>query len=160
MGALCLIASIALVTAGCATGSVAAGRDSAPAALPQVQQGPRIASLALELVGTPYRFGGASPEQGFDCSGLVYYSHLHLGLKVPRTAQDQFKAARKISLRQAEAGDVMFFQDEAKLAHVGIYVGDGRFVHAPSSGRRVSVASLDSIHYQEQLVAVGRLLMH
>ena len=110
------------------------------------------------MVGVPYRYGGAHPDDGFDCSGLVYYSYSSNGQVVPRTSQAQFDAARKIPLAQAAEGDLLFFQDQEKLSHVGIYLGDGQFVHAPSSGDSVRVASVDAPYYQRHLVAVGRLL--
>lgn len=125
---------------------------------PKVSVGEAVADLAMGMVGTPYRYGGADPREGFDCSGLVYYAYSQAGLKVPRTSREQFRVARKISLDKLGAGDVMFFQDQEKLSHVGIYVGDGLFVHAPAKGQRVSVASIDAPYYQQHLVAVGRLL--
>jgi cell wall-associated NlpC family hydrolase len=119
--------------------------------------GNQVARVALRMVGAPYLYGGANPKDGFDCSGLVYYSYTTNGYSVPRTAQDLFKAAQKISLEDAIEGDLVFFQDQAKLSHVGIYLGDGMFVHAPSSGDAVSIASLATSYYQRHLVAVGRL---
>jgi cell wall-associated NlpC family hydrolase len=119
--------------------------------------GNQAARLAMRMVGVPYRYGGSTPRDGFDCSGLVYYSYTTSGYAVPRTAQDLFKAAQKISLEEAIEGDLVFFQDQAKLSHVGIYLGRGMFVHAPSSGDAVSVASLETPYYQRHLVAVGRL---
>jgi len=120
--------------------------------------GTAIAELAMGMVGTRYRYGGTDPTEGFDCSGLVFYAYNQAGYEVPRTSQEQFRAARKIAIGEAGAGDIMFFQDQAKLSHVGIYLGDGLFVHAPATGQRVAVASLDAPYYQEHLVAVGRLL--
>jgi cell wall-associated NlpC family hydrolase len=120
--------------------------------------GARIARLAMHLIGTPYRYGGTTPEEGFDCSGLVFYTYAKTGLDVPRTSTGLFRRARKIALGQAGQGDLVFFQDQAKLSHVGIYLGDSLFIHAPSSGSTVSVASLDTPYYQQHLVAVGRLL--
>jgi len=117
-----------------------------------------IAELALSMVGTRYRYGGADPREGFDCSGLVYYTYTSNGQAVPRTSRDQFDAASKISLEEAAEGDLVFFQDQEKLSHVGIYLGDGRFVHAPSSGGVVSVADIDAPYYQRHLVGVGRLV--
>jgi cell wall-associated NlpC family hydrolase len=110
------------------------------------------------MIGVPYRFGGAEPSAGFDCSGLVYYAFRQAGHPVPRTSREQFKMARKISLDEAVAGDLLFFQDQEKLSHVGLYLGDARFVHAPSSGRRVTIASLDAPYYRRELIAVGRIL--
>jgi cell wall-associated NlpC family hydrolase len=117
-----------------------------------------ITQLALSMVGAPYRYGGADPREGFDCSGLVYYTYTSNGHAVPRTSQEQFDAAQKIPLEQAAEGDLVFFQDQEKLSHVGIYLGDGQFIHAPSSGGTVRVADIDLPYYQRHLVAVGRLL--
>jgi cell wall-associated NlpC family hydrolase len=122
--------------------------------------GGAIAEVAMGMVGVRYRYGGTDPIEGFDCSGLVYYAYGQAGYRVPRTSQDLFRAVRKIAIGQADPGDLMFFQDQTKLSHVGIYVGDGLFVHAPASGQNVAVASLDSPYYREHLVAVGRLLPH
>ena len=110
------------------------------------------------MVGAPYRYGGADPSEGFDCSGLVYYTYSSEGLAVPRTSRAQLGAALEIPLAQAAAGDLLFFEDDVKLSHVGIYLGDGRFVHAPKSGGAVSIASIDAPWYQHHLVAVGRLI--
>lgn len=120
--------------------------------------GGAIAELAMEMVGARYRYGGADPDAGFDCSGLVFYTYGQAGYTVPRSSRELFRAARKIALDDAYPGDLVFFQDEVKLSHVGIYLGDGMFVHAPASGESVAIASLDAPYYQENLVAVGRLL--
>lgn len=156
-----LLGSAALAT-GCAsapsrTAPVAPVRGSlVPEAAPS--PGGAVADIAMGMVGTRYRYGGTDPSEGFDCSGLVFYTYGQVGYRVPRTSQELFRAARKISIGDADRGDLMFFQDQAKLSHVGIYLGDGRFVHAPASGQNVTVASLDSDYYQQHLVAVGRLL--
>jgi cell wall-associated NlpC family hydrolase len=148
--------------AGCANQDVYGPARTTPSVVNRGAQAPKpgfsVAELAMDMIGTPYRYGGANPKQGFDCSGLVFYTFSQTGLSIPRTSQAQFKAARKISIEQADRGDLVFFQDQEKLSHVGIYLGDGRFVHAPASGRSVSVASLAEPYYQRHLVAVGRLL--
>ena len=113
--------------------------------------------MASSLIGTPYRWGGAKPG-GFDCSGLVQFSYKHVGRAVPRTSAAQYAASERLSLREAEAGDLVFFSFERKVSHVGIYLGDGRFVHAPSSGKQVEVASLRQPLYSKHFVAAGRLL--
>ncbi len=157
--AAAVLAACALVGA-CASAPERAGRPvgrASSTAAPAVT-GVRIADLALELVGTPYRYGGEDPASGFDCSGLVYYTYRKNGVHVPRTSRQLFKAARKIALDDALRGDLVFFQDQAKLSHVGIYLGNGRFVHAPSSGSTVSVADVGVEYYQQHLVAVGRVL--
>jgi cell wall-associated NlpC family hydrolase len=155
----CAFAAVAMLS-GCASAPARSPR-SGVAVAPQTEElslGDAVAELAMGMVGTPYRYGGADPREGFDCSGLVFYAFTQSGFGVPRTSREQFRAARKIALHDASAGDVMFFQDEAKLSHVGIYIGDGLFVHAPAKGQRVTVASIDAPYYQQHLVAVGRLL--
>jgi cell wall-associated NlpC family hydrolase len=152
-------------TAGCA-GAPATPAASTPGRVtvePRISDetvGGAIADVAMGMVGTRYRYGGADPIEGFDCSGLVHYAYGQAGYSVPRTSQELFRAARKISVGDADPGDLMFFQDQTKLSHVGIYLGDGLFVHAPASGQNVAVGSLDMPYYQEHLVAVGRLLSH
>ncbi len=98
----------------------------------------------MGMVGTRYRYGGTDPVEGFDCSGLVYYSYGQAGYQRAAHVAELFRAARKISVGEADPGDLMFFQDQTKLSHVGIYLGDGRFVHAPANGQNVAVGSLDS----------------
>ncbi len=115
------------------------------------------AVIAERQLGVRYRYGGTSPSSGFDCSGLVHYSFSQAGVTVPRTSREQFRTARKIALNDARPGDIVFFQDQEKLSHVGIYLGGDRFVHAPSSGKTVSIARIDTPYYQQHLVAVGRL---
>ena len=160
--ALSLLASLVLLT-GCAGAPARPAAVAAPtphAPIQRLDRGERAATIAREQLGVNYRYGGRNPATGFDCSGLVYYSYAQAGITVPRTSRDQFRAAHKISLADAQPGDVVFFQDQEKLSHVGIYLGQRRFIHAPSSGRTVSVSSIDSPYYQEHLVAVGRLTLH
>lgn len=156
------LAAFAALAAGCSSAPPSAAVAPRAAVLePRSDHravGSAIAELAMGMVGTRYRYGGTDPRDGFDCSGLVFYSYTQAGYSVPRTSQDLFRAARKISLRDAVAGDLMFFQDQAKLSHVAIYVGDGMFVHAPATGERVAIGRLDSPYYQQHLVGVGRLL--
>jgi len=117
--------------------------------------GHRAASIALDQVGVPYRYGGTSPS-GFDCSGLVQYSYRQAGLKVPRTTGQLWSAASPVGRNELRAGDLLFFSIEGKMSHVGLYLGERRFVHAPQSGRKVSVDSLDSPFYRAALIRAGR----
>jgi len=118
--------------------------------------GSAAAQKAYTLIGLPYEYGGYGPRT-FDCSGLVYYSYQQVGFSVPRTSAQQYRAASPIPVEQAQAGDLLFFSYENKVSHVAIYLGDEKFVHAPSSGKRVSVASLRNAHYQQHFVSAGRL---
>jgi len=158
-----MLLGLAALATGCAGAPQApvartSGRVTVEPRLADEAVGGAIADLAMDMVGTRYAYGGMDPMEGFDCSGLVFYTYGQAGYRVPRTSQELFRAARKIAVGEADPGDLMFFQDQTKLSHVGIYLGDGLFVHAPASGQNVAVASLDSPYYQQHLVAVGRLL--
>lgn len=118
--------------------------------------GARIAADAMALLGRPYRYGGNGPE-AFDCSGLVRYVHLASGIAAPRTTADQFRAARPVPREQLAAGDLLFFRIGGSVSHVGIYAGDGRFVHAPQTGRNVETRGIDDSYYRTRLVGIGRL---
>lgn len=119
--------------------------------------GPRryVLDEALNQLGSPYRYGGHHPS-GFDCSGLVYYSHRQAGIELPRTAREQRSRSRPVAAHQLQAGDLVFFRLAGrKVDHVGIYAGNGRFVHAPSSGREVSLASLENPYWRQRMVGAG-----
>jgi cell wall-associated NlpC family hydrolase len=118
--------------------------------------GTQMADIALRMVGTPYRYGGSN-SKGFDCSGLVFYSYDQLGMHVPRTSAEQRRAATRVDVARMEKGDLVFFKMLFKTGHVGIYVGNGRFVHAPSSGKQVSVSSLSTGYFASRLHSAGRL---
>jgi murein DD-endopeptidase len=143
---LLVIGTATLLLSGCRTAPM-------PHAPPQ---GDSLARTALEQLGSPYRFGG-STRRGFDCSGLVLYVHEREGLTVPRTAADQQRAAQPVSLDTLAPGDLIFFRiDARKVDHVGIYVGDDRFVHAPRSARPVSLERLSEPYYRDRLAGAGR----
>jgi cell wall-associated NlpC family hydrolase len=108
------------------------------------------------MVGKPYRYGGASPS-GFDCSGLVHFSYRQAGVAVPRSTEDQLRAAKPVR-GSMQRGDLLFFDQEGKKkSHVGIYLGNGKFVHAPSSGKRVRTDTLDSRYWKKHLSEIRRL---
>ena len=115
----------------------------------------RIVFTALQMVGVPYRYGGEAPD-GFDCSGLVQYAYRAAGVPVPRTSRAQLDATAPVALADAIAGDLLFFRSE-DFSHVGIYLGEGRFVHAPATGRTVSIASFNDAWYRRNFVRAGRM---
>lgn len=116
----------------------------------------QVVFTALQMVGVPYRWGGQGPE-GFDCSGLVLYSYSNAGLAMPRTSREQFRATAPIRLEQITPGDLVFFNTSEDASHVGIYVGEGRFVHAPASNRSVRLEHLDNSYYRQRFLRGGRL---
>ncbi len=116
----------------------------------------KAAAVAKSMIGVPYKWGGSNPN-GFDCSGLVQYSYNKAGLSVPRNSRAQYGASRQVSLKDARVGDLVFFNFDRRISHVGIYLGGGRFVHAPSKGKRVQVASLREAPYRQHFAAAGRI---
>jgi cell wall-associated NlpC family hydrolase len=115
---------------------------------------------AMSLVGTPYRFGGNSPNAGFDCSGLVGYVFRDAaGIRLPRTSAEIGKLKRPtISLSHLRSGDLVLFAAHRRTSHVGIYVGNGRFVHAPNSGGTVRLDRLDAPGWKETFQSGKRLI--
>jgi cell wall-associated NlpC family hydrolase len=106
-------------------------------------------------LGTPYRYGGVNPS-GFDCSGLVHYVHRKVGIDTPRTTAAQRRRAQKVTLNALQTGDLLFFSiNGGKGRHVAIYEGNGVFIHAPSSGKLVSRASLNDPYWRTRIVGAG-----
>jgi cell wall-associated NlpC family hydrolase len=147
-------AALALALAGCFQGATTRAPPGAQEAGPDPVRN-QIVFTALQMVGVPYRYGGEDPS-GFDCSGLVQYAYGNAGLSVPRTSRQQFAASRAVPLEEARPGDLLFFRSQ-DWSHVGIYLGEGRFVHAPATGRTVSIASFDSAWYRRNFVRAGRM---
>jgi len=161
-----LLVLLAVGTAACASSPVVSApslegpgsisRERSVVAGPSVRA--RAARTAESLTGTPYRYGGASP-QGFDCSGLVIYSFAQVGVAgLPHSAATLEGIAQPVSLDEIEPGDLLFFQlSQKKTSHVAIYLGDRTFVHAPSSGRRVELVSFDHAYWKTRIGRAGRL---
>ena len=132
-------------------------RHERPEAGPGADPGQALLRAAEARLGAPYRYGAAGPE-AFDCSGLVTYAYRQIGRDVPRTAAQQFAAATPVGRGELRAGDLVFFRLAGReVSHVGIYAGDERFVHAPQSGGRVRIASLEDEWYRQRFAGAGRL---
>lgn len=123
---------------------------------------PEVVAVALQYLGVPYVWGGSSPS-GFDCSGLTQYSYRAIGISIPRTSQSQYNAGQHIArdrLDLLKPGDLVFFGtdgDDDQVHHVGMYVGDGNYVHAPYTGAVVRVDSLnDRIFSRADYVGASR----
>jgi peptidoglycan DL-endopeptidase CwlO len=154
---LCLVAAI--VAAGTLP-TTATSSELKPGPLPTVVPVPptkaeRAARFALGEVGVPYRWGGESPETGFDCSGLVRWAYLRVGVELPHNSYALYGQGRRVPDAKMEPGDILFFEG---LGHVGLYLGRGRMVHAPETGRNVEVVRLAGSNYGSRLIGARRVV--
>ena len=146
-----------LVVTGCATPPPVSEppRAAAPIAAPYSDKGNEVALFALGLIDTGYRFGGKNPQAGLDCSGMVSYIYQQgAGLKVVGSAADIARQGRPVDRDRLRPGDLVFFNTSpTPFSHVGVYIGENRFVHAPSSNGRVRVDQLGSAYYAQRFAA-------
>lgn len=117
--------------------------------------GEQAAVVAVRQIGVPYLYGG-STTRGFDCSGLVQYAWSKAGARIPRTTAEQWRQLAPVRGGDLRVGDLLFFRIDGRISHVGLYLGDQRFVHAPSSGREVSVADLGTEFYRRAFAGSAR----
>jgi cell wall-associated NlpC family hydrolase len=140
---------VGFLVVGCASNPTAPVTDPGSAE--------RAAGAARKMVGKPYRFGGSSPA-GFDCSGLVQYSYKQAGVSLPRATDEQLRLSQPLRGAHLRRGDLLFFDQEGKKkSHIGIYLGDGQFVHAPSSGKTVRTDRLDAPYWKKHLSEARRI---
>ena len=167
--ALAWTCAASIAVAACGGGE--AVRSDQPRGPPTQRQWPLVAPpdparangvlmRAISLVGTPYRYGGDTPDGGFDCSGLVNYVYRDaLDLRLPRSSRELSAwSGARIEPARLAAGDLVFFGSAGTVTHVGIYVGEGRFVHAPSSGGTVRLDSLDGPYWTARYTGAKRVL--
>jgi len=145
-----IFVGIPAALAGCAKVSVPIPRGEHS---PEAARARAVVAVAKHYVGAPYRWGGSSPE-GFDCSGLVLYVYAQVGVALPHNAAQQYRLGTPVAREDLEPGDLVFFDH---LRHNGIYVGNGRFIHARHTGRHVAVASLDDEWYASHFVGGRRI---
>lgn len=119
-----------------------------------------IVVRALTLIDTPYRYGGSTPASGFDCSGLVRYVYQAVaGRQLPRRSEEMGQLGETIGRSQLEPGDLVFFNTLARAySHVAIYIGEGRFLHAPARGGRVRIEALDDRYWRARFDGARRLI--
>lgn len=120
-----------------------------------------VVVTAMGYLDKPYSYGGQTMEGGFDCSGFVLSLFQRtLGNKLPRTAAEQAKATKEIDVKDLAPGDLVFFNTmKRKYSHVGIYVGDGRFIHSPRSGARIRIESMHTSYWKKRFDAAHRVPM-
>lgn len=159
---LCIIAGVmVLVLGGCSTAPSARHPSFNPALnVPSRLSSAQVNDItiyAVGLVGTPYRYGGNTPDAGFDCSGLIAHVYqTSAGISSPRTVSRLQAWGQAVSSDDLRSGDLVIFGSSDVATHAGIYVGDGRFVHAPSSGGEVRLDHLKSKYWFTQQVAFRR----
>ncbi|TAN64746.1 MAG: NlpC/P60 family protein [Methylobacter sp.] len=133
------------------------GCASLPEPQSSVDYSPML-SYALSLQGTPYHYGKSSPEEGFDCSGFVKHVYEHQGISLPRTVQGMAESLTQVPKNELHSGDLVFFNTNGKpFSHVGIYVNNDEFIHAPSqSTGKVSVSSLKNRYWGNRFSCARR----
>lgn len=113
---------------------------------------------AMALIGTPYRPGGISPDTGFDCSGFVRYVFQSSGLTLPRTSDEMSQVGNRVEKNELQPGDLVFFDTLSRpFSHVGIYLGEHRFIHAPSNGGRVEIVNLTDRYWLRRYNGARRI---
>ena len=162
------VCAVVLGLAGCGGSKPQARKSSPPPAhrawpVVEADDPPSATAVlmrAIGLVGTPYRYGGNTPESGFDCSGLVTYVFRDmLDVRLPRTSRELADVqGPKIEPRRLAPADLVFFGSRGTVTHVGIYVGEGRFVHAPSTGGTVRLDHLDGAYWRDHYTGAKRVL--
>jgi cell wall-associated NlpC family hydrolase len=155
------LALVCLTLFGCANVAPRPNTPTGPVREPVQAHAVTVAFRALSLVGTPYVYGGESPATGFDCSGFVRFIYRDaIGVTLARTAAAQAQTGARIAqVEQLRLGDLVFFADDGKVFHVGLYVGEGRFVHAPRTGKNVQLSELNVSGYWRQRFAGGRRVL-
>ncbi len=163
---LFLICFISLILSGCASKAVRLP-DSEPepvaVSAPVIKVTDRASGVALQALahlGTPYRFGGLSPQTGFDCSGLVAYVYREgAGLALPRNTFDLSRQGEPVERSALRPGDLVFYNTQQREnSHVGIYLGEDRFIHAPTSGGEVRVESLRTDYWARRYNGARRVI--
>lgn len=119
-----------------------------------------VVMQSMSLIGTPYRFGGATPGTGLDCSGLVRYVFLNsFGKILPRSSAEMIRFGVKIPSTEMRSGDLVFYASgRGGISHVGIYIGANRFIHAPSTGGSVRIDSIDNDYWKRHFVGARRIV--
>jgi cell wall-associated NlpC family hydrolase len=156
-----MMAVIWIALAGCATGPARPDFSSlrSGSERPSTPVQGNVIKTAQSLLGTPYQYGGTTPE-GFDCSGFINYVFRHAaGLALPRITHDLARAGKPVSVAELRPTDLVYFKIERqKPLHVGIYLGEGKFIHSPSRRGKVNIQTLDQDYWKDRYLGARRLL--
>ena len=154
------LAPVSLAAPGTDTAGPAATDATASPAESLTDLRKSLLALAMHLRDVRYVRGGRNPDTGFDCSGFVRYVFAHaIGVQLPANSASQFLAGLKVKRNDMKPGDLVFFHTGGRhrgITHVGIYIADGRFIHAPASGKAVQVSSLDEAYWAKRFVGAKR----
>jgi cell wall-associated NlpC family hydrolase len=148
--ALLFLVLVALIAARAGGALGAETRVSHATAVAREQA--QIVKYARTFIGVRYTYGGTSPRTGFDCSGFTRFVYAHFGIDLPHYSGGQYSLGRRVSRPGLRAGDLVFFRG---LGHVGLYIGDGRFIHAPHTGTTISI---DTLAHHGSYVGARRLV--
>lgn len=156
--ALSVFASIVILS-GCDANNNSSPLETQPPNTPVPTEyiGQSIADFAMQFLGQDYNYGGETPEDGFDCSGLIYYTYKQYGYKISRTAEEQSKNGESIEKDELLPGDVLCFNNGGKINHCGIYIGDGKFIHAMDSDHGIVITDLD--YWLENRILIARRII-
>jgi len=121
-----------------------------------INKGNEVVNYAYKFLGKPYVYGATGPN-AFDCSGLTQYVYNKFGVDISRTTYTQVEEGSKVKRSDLRAGDLVFFNTEGSISHVGIYIGDGEFIHAPRTGKPVMVSSLADGYYSARYATARRI---
>ena len=149
-----IVCSKSLTNSGGAIRRQIGTRDHANVAAPpaDASRGAQVVAIAMRYLGVPYKWGGASPSTGFDCSGLTMYVYAQIGISLPHYAAAQYGMGVPVSRDQLQPGDLVFYRG---LGHMGMYIGGGNYIHAPQTG---DVAKISSVDARSDWVGARRVL--
>ncbi len=153
---LALLSSLFFLQVGCSIFSTSTISGYTPVQYDGTP-GSDVLETAMSQIGKKYSYGDASPSDGFDCSGLIFWAYQSHGVKVPRHTSAQSKAGKKVKKSEARLGDIVVFRVGRRL-HTGLVADRGRFLHAPSSGSHVRLESLNSVYWKPRVVGFRRII--
>jgi len=153
-GLTLFLSLIMVFSTGCGQRRIATGTPD------KTSLGSMVANTATTQIGRPYRAGGSTPQRGFDCSGLVFWSYGQHGVQIPRTTTGQAKVGASISRSNLMPGDIVVFREPSgpNQLHTGIYIGNNNFVHSPNSRGSVRIESLNASHWRRVFVSGRRII--